>query len=63
MVSGGERLTKQFTSGEGMSSDQSHDLVFGIGKASEIESVKVFYANGTTQQVASPPVGKLLLIQ
>jgi len=62
-LSGGTTLTKQFTSGEGMSSDQSHDLNFGIGKATQIENVKVFYANGTTHQVASPPVGKLLLIR
>ena len=62
-ITGGVKLTKQFTSGEGMSSDQSHDLIFGLGNAKSIESIKVHYANGTTKQIASPSVGDTIHIQ
>lgn len=60
---GGKKLTQQFTSGEGMSSDQSHELIFGVGDAKSIERVSVYYANGTVRTVAPPTVGGTLAIQ
>ncbi len=59
----GKKLTKQFTSGEGLSSDQSHDLIFGLGTASSIETVSVYYASGTIKRIARPTVGTTLVIQ
>jgi hypothetical protein len=62
-IAGGVKLTKQFTSGEGMSSDQSHDLIFGLGAASSVESINVYYASGKTRQIASPSIGETIYIQ
>ena len=59
---GGETLTQQFTSGEGLSSDQSHEMIFGLGDATAIERVTVTYADGTSLQIAPPAVGETLLI-
>lgn len=60
---GGKKLTQQFTSGEGLCSDQSHELIFGLGKAKSVEAVTVYYADGTTKEVDPPSVGKTLRIQ
>ena len=60
---GGRILTKQFTSGEGLASDQSHELIFGLGSAKSIERVKVFYANGEVKQIAPPAVGATLHVE
>ena len=62
IVAGGQNLTQQFTSGEGLASDQSHELIFGLGDAQSIESVTVYYADGTTIAVESPPLGQTLRI-
>jgi hypothetical protein len=60
---GGRKLTKQFTSGEGLASDQSHDLIFGLGDAKSIENVTVFYADGRVQRIAPlPSVGETLRV-
>lgn len=59
----GNKLTKQFTSGEGLASDQSHDLIFGLGSASSIEHIDVSYANGTMKRILAPTVGETLVIK
>lgn len=60
VVPGGATLTQQFTSGEGLSSDQSHEIIFGLGDATSVESVTVTYADGTSMRIASPPVGQTI---
>ena len=59
---GGKKLTQQFTSGEGLASDQSHELIFGLGDAMSVEGVTVYYADGTTKEVDPPSVGQTLRI-
>ena len=63
ILADGKKLTKQFTSGEGLASDQSHDLIFGLGSTSSIEKVSISYANGTMERINQPTVGTTLVIQ
>ncbi|MEH6545193.1 MAG: CRTAC1 family protein [Sneathiella sp.] len=63
ILPGDKKLTQQFTSGEGMSSDQSHELIFGLGNAKSIERITVYYANGTMRTVSPPAVRTTLKIQ
>jgi hypothetical protein len=62
VVSGDRKLTQQFTSGEGLSSDQSHELIFGLGAEKSIESVTVHYADGTSASVESPSAGQTIRV-
>ena len=59
---GGKKLTQQFSSGEGLASDQSHELIFGLGDAMSVEGVTVYYADGTTKEADPPSVGQTLRI-
>jgi len=63
ILPGGKKLAKQFTSGEGLASDQSHVLIFGLGPASSVEEVNVYYASGTIQRIARRTIGTTLVIQ
>ncbi len=58
----GKTITKQFTSGEGLASDQTHDLLFGLGSATSIKDVRIRYADGTTRQIDPPSVGETVVI-
>lgn len=58
----GTKLTKQFTSGEGLSSDQSHELIFGLANATSIDSVAIYYADGEIKHIAPPAVGATLRV-
>ena len=61
---GGTIISKQFTNGEGLASDQSHELIFGLANAKSIETVTVLYADGRMKRITPPPsVGKTLRIQ
>jgi len=63
VLPGGKKLTQQFTSGEGLASDQSHELIFGLGDAKSIDRMIVYYADGTSIKFATPSVGQTLHIQ
>ena len=62
-VFGGKTVTKQFTSGEGLSSDQSHDLIIGLGREKSVERVKITYADGTMISIVAPKIGETLRVQ
>ncbi len=59
----GQKLTQQFTSGEGLASDQSHELIFGLGSETTVRSLKVHYANGTTSTVEVPAVNSTISVR
>lgn len=63
ILSGGTTLTQQMTSGEGLSSDQSHEMVFGLGKAAKITTLKVTYADGRTATRSDIASGQTILIE
>jgi len=56
----GSWLTDQFVTSEGLSSDQTSELIFGLGKAASIISVSVKYQNGQRQSVAAPAVNTVV---
>ncbi len=62
VISEERKLTQQFTSGEGLSSDQSHELIFGLGDAKSVESVTIHYADGTAIAIRSPKVGETIQV-
>ena len=52
--SDGVVLTQQFTTGEGLLSDQSHELIFGLGKEAKVKSLSVSYVNGNKTTLKTP---------
>ncbi len=47
----GVKLTQQFTSGEGLASDQSHVLIFGMADQTDIKQLTIHYADGTKKNL------------
>jgi hypothetical protein len=58
----GVKLTQQITSGEGMSSDQSHRLIFGLDKEPRISQVTIYYADGTIRKMGPQKLNSTLLV-
>ena len=59
----GIKLTQQFTSGEGMSSDQAHELIFGLGDQPGVKKVLVTYANGKGLELGPQKANTTLSVQ
>ncbi len=59
----GTTLTQQMTSGEGLSSDQSHEMIFGLGQAAKITTLKVTYADGRTTTRSDIASGETIVIE
>ena len=62
-LNSGETLTQQFTSGEGLASDQSHELIFGLGRERAVRQMRVHYADGTTRDVATPTINSVVTLE
>lgn len=58
----GTKLTQQFTSGEGLASDQSHDLIFGLGNHRSVNQLTVYYANGDIRQLGAQQAGSTVKV-
>ena len=56
----GQERTGYFISGEGLGSDQSHVIVFGLGAESVVSHVDVHYVTGGTQRIEAPAVDTTL---
>lgn len=56
----GKKLTDTFATSEGLGSDQSHELLFGLGSSSAIDSVHVEFAGGEVRKVSSPALNSVL---
>jgi enediyne biosynthesis protein E4 len=52
----GTTYTANFISGEGLCSDQSHVLVFGLGDIEAINSVSVTFLSGEKKVIKNPPI-------
>ncbi|RBW41636.1 CRTAC1 family protein [Psychromonas sp. B3M02] len=52
----GQTYTNQFYSSEGLGSDQTSDLFFGLDNQTDIKSIQVSYQNGKTVSIDSPQV-------
>jgi hypothetical protein len=62
MVSG-KKLTDHFMSGEGLCSDQTHVISFGLGNDAAIARVMVQYLSGFVESVANPRVDSIVAFQ
>jgi enediyne biosynthesis protein E4 len=58
----GTRYTANFISGEGLCSDQSHVLVFGLGDIETVNSVIVTYLSGEQKITKNPPINTTVRI-
>ena len=55
----GTTLTDAYVIGEGLGSDQTSTVTFGLGTESEITSVSVALPDGTTQKIQNPKVNTI----
>lgn len=58
----GKKLTDTFATSEGLGSDQSHELLFGVGDSAVIDSVRVDFASGEVQEFSAPPLNSVLVV-
>ncbi len=58
-----KKLTDWLVSGEGLASDQTALLHFGLGKETNIKSVLVEYTNGKTDMVNNPKINSIIDIK
>lgn len=55
-VADGATYTGQYVPSQGLCSDQTHELFFGLGHIEEVTSVSVVYLDGTEDTMAGPEV-------
>lgn len=58
----GKRLTDHLITGEGLGSDQTATLNFGLGLETSIKSVSVKYLDGTVETIENPGINRTLSI-
>lgn len=58
----GKRYTARVTQGEGLLSDQSHDVIVGTGGEKDIKRVEVTFPSGKVATVDTPAVNTLLVV-
>lgn len=56
----GETLTKQMMTSQGLGSDQTRELIFGLGDATGVTEMSVLYQDGEVTIIENPPVKQLL---
>jgi hypothetical protein len=54
--------TDWLATGEGLASDQTSILHFGLGKQTEVSKVIVYYVDGTKEEVINPNINSILVI-
>lgn len=63
IVTGSDQTrTEYFIVGEGLSSDQTHLLTFGLGEETTVKSLKVTFSDGTTHEVQNPEVDSIVTV-
>jgi len=58
----GESYSRDVLAGEGMLTDQTPELTFGLGNLDHVRSVTISRPNGETEIVSSPPINQKLSI-
>ncbi len=59
-LSSGKKLTKHFITSEGLCSDSSHLLYFGLGKTETVTSIDIQYIDGSKQTLKAPGMNKTI---
>lgn len=63
VVTPSKKLTEWLIVGEGLGSDQSGTLHFGLGTDNTITSVEIFYLNGEKQTILNPVINTIMDIR
>jgi enediyne biosynthesis protein E4 len=58
----GKTYTAPFISGEGLCSDQSHVLIFGLGNEDKVQSVTIHYLSGSKKVLENPKINTTLKV-
>ena len=59
----GQTFTRHLVSNEGLLSEQSHVLVFGLGNATRVSRVEVTLLSGETRTIDSPAIDSTLVVR
>jgi len=59
-IGGGKTLTDWLVVGEGLVSDQTHVLTFGLGDETQCERIDVQYMDGRTQTIENPAIDTII---
>jgi hypothetical protein len=60
---GGARYTREVTSASGLGTDQSPDLVFGLGDEARAERLVISWADGRETAIEGPPLNRPLRVE
>lgn len=58
---GNQKVHRQITAGQGLSSDQSAKLIIGLGNASQADQIEIKYRDGSTRLLEDIPAGARVL--
>ncbi len=58
----GKTYTAPYINGEGLCSDQSHILIFGLGDEDKVQSVTVHYLSGSKKVLKNPSINTTLKV-
>ena len=61
-LSSGKILTKHFITSEGLCSDSSHLLYFGLGQNENIEKIDIQDLTGPVQTLTNPGINKVVTV-
>jgi len=62
-LSSGKVLTKHFITSEGLCSDSSHLLYFGLGQDERVEKIGIQYLTGPVQTLTNPGMNKVVTVE
>ncbi len=61
-LASGKTLTKHFITSEGLCSDSSHMLYFGLGQTETVSSIDIQYLTGPIQTLPNPGINKIVKV-
>jgi len=61
-TSSGRRFVNQFYTSEGLGSDQSSELFFGLGEETSLALLTIEFQNGTVERIVQPDIDSLITI-
>ena len=62
-LASGKVLTKHFITSEGLCSDSSHRLYFGLGKEESVSSIDIQYLTGPVQTLSNPSINRVIKVE
>ena len=62
-LASGTKLTKHFITSEGLCSDSSHLLYFGLGQDERVNSIDIQYLTGPIQTLTNPGMNKIIKVE